>query len=80
MTKTQEHQIKELEINLFHLADVMTLFIQNNPALLYAKFNDQLMIIAEHFSNLQDTIQMLQLQKLSTSLLTSWQLQSLYAL
>ena len=37
------------------------------------------MVPADHLSNLKDSIQMLQLQKLSTSLLTSYQLTQLYS-
>ena len=79
MANTQTHHIRELESNLWHLTEIFSLFIKNNPALLYAKFNDQLMILNDHLNNLKDTIQMLQLQKLSTSLLTSYQLTSLYS-
>ena len=78
-TKTMEHQIIHTQMALSQLENIFSLFIKNNPALLYAKFNDQLMTIQDRIYNLKDTLQMLQLQKLSTSLLTYTQLYTLYA-
>ena len=66
-------------MGLAQLENIFSLYIKNNPALLYAKFNDQLMTIQDRIYNLKDTLQMLQLQKLSTSLLTYTQLYTLYA-
>ena len=78
MTKTMEHQILSLNAGLSHLEQIFALFIKNNPALLYAKFNDLLMSLQDRIHSLQDTLQMLQLQKLSTNTLTSTQLFNLY--
>ena len=78
-TKTMEHQIIHTQMALSNLENIFSLFIKNNPALLYAKFNDQLMTIQDRIYDLKDTVQMLQLQKLSTSLLTFTQLHTLYA-
>ena len=66
-------------MGLAQLENIFSLYIKNNPALLYAKFNDQLMTIQDKIYDLKDTLQMLQLQKLSTSLLTYTQLYTLYA-
>ena len=77
-TKTMEFQIMTTQQSLNHLESIFGLYIKNNPALLYAKFNDQLLTLQDRIYNLKDTVQMLQLQKLSTSLLTSTQLFSLY--
>jgi hypothetical protein len=74
---TQEHQINELRSGLNHLKEIFSIFIKNNPALLYAKFNDLLTTLQQHISNLQDTLQMLQLQRPSTNTLTSLQLYKL---
>ena len=78
VTKTQEHQIMALESGLEHLQEIFSIFIKNNPALLYAKFNDLLVTLQEHIHSLQDTLQMLQLQRLSTNTLSSVQLYKLY--
>ena len=45
---------------------------------MYAKFNDLLLTLQEHIHSLQDTLQMLQLQRLSTNTLSSVQLYKLY--
>jgi hypothetical protein len=76
--KTQEHQITELKSGINHLEEIFSIFIKNNPALLYAKFNDLLTTLQQHFFNLQDTLQMLQLQRLSTNTLSSQELYKLY--
>ena len=60
------------------LEEIFAIFIKNNPALLYAKFNDLRTTLQQHIHNLQDTLQMLQLQRLSTTTLTSIQLYKLY--
>ena len=57
--KTQEHQILALESGLDLLQEFFSIFIKNNPALLYAKFNDLLLTLQEHIHSLQDTLQML---------------------
>ena len=77
-TKTMEKQIMETQVGLSHLENIFSSFIKNNPALLYAKFNDQLLTIQDRIGDLKDTLQMLQLQKLSTSLLSANQLLDLY--
>ena len=46
-TKTMEHQIIHTQMALAHLESIFSLFIKNNPALLYAKFNDQFMAIQD---------------------------------
>ncbi len=76
--KTQNHQIKELESGLDHLEEIFSIFIKNNPALLYTKFNELLQTLQQHIYNLQDTLQMLQLHRLSTNTLTSTHLYTLY--
>ena len=72
ISKTHEHQIQTIKSDLWQLREIFQLFIKNNPALLYAKFNDQLQTLADHITILKDTLQMLQLQKLSTNTLKSW--------
>ena len=79
VSETQQHQIRGLEIGLEHLNDVFTLLIKNSPTLLYAKINDQLLALQDNIADLKDTLQMLQLQKLSTSLLTATQLTNIYS-
>ena len=79
VSETQQHQIRGLEIGLEHLNDVFTLLIKNSPTLLYAKINDQLLALQDNIADLKDTLQMLQLQKLSTSLLTATQLANIYS-
>ena len=64
---------------LAHLDGIFALFIKNNPALLYAKFNDQLITIKDKNFDLKDMLLLLQLQKLSTSLLSSTHLYTFYA-
>ena len=78
LSKTMEHQILSLNQGLSHLEDIFSLFIKNNPSLLYAKFNDLLQTLQDRIHSLQNTLQMLQLQKLSTNTLTSTQLFNLY--
>ena len=79
VSETQQHQIRGLEIGLAHLSDVFALLIKDSPTLLYAKINDQLLSLQDNIADLKDTLQMLQLQKLSTSLLTATQLANIYS-
>ena len=51
---------------------VFQLYLKNNPALLYAKLEDVLQSLADRMGNLKDTMQMLQLQRLSTNTLTTF--------
>jgi hypothetical protein len=60
------------------LNDIFNLYLKNNPALLYTKLEDVLQSLADRIGNLKDTMQMLQLQRLSTNTLTSFQLTNLY--
>ena len=73
-----EYQIIQTQQSLAYLENIFALFIKNNPALLYAKFNDELLTIQDKIYDLKDTLQMLQLQKLSTCLLSSTKLYTLY--
>ena len=63
---------------LLQLNNVFNLYLKNNPSLLYAKLEDVLQSLSDRISDLKDTMQMLQLQRLSTSTLTSYQLINLY--
>ena len=78
VTKIHTNQINALQNGLTQLNDIFDLFIKNNPALLYAKFNDVLTSLSDRINDLKDTIQMLQLQRLSTSTLNSFQITKLY--
>lgn len=73
-----EHQILSPNAGLRHLEQSFPLFIKNNPALLSAKFNDLIQTLQDRIHSLQDTLQMLQLQKLSTNTFSSAQLFNLY--
>ena len=76
--RTQEHQITDLKSGINHLEEIFSIFIKNNPALLYAKFNDLLTTLQQHIYSLQDTLQMLQLQRFSTNTISSTELYKLY--
>ena len=76
--KIHTDQILQLEVGLLQLNDIFNLYLKNNPSLLYAKLEDVLQSLADRISDLKDTMQMLQLQRLSTSTLTSYQLTNLY--
>ena len=64
VSKVQAHQIQNLEFGLNHFAEIFYLLIKNNPALFYAKLNDQLLTLQDNVYNLKDTLQMPQVQKL----------------
>ena len=78
ITQNHEIQIQKVKHSLEELTTVFTLFIKNNPALLYAELNDKLMLIQDHITKFRDTIQMLQLQRLSTNTLSYHQLTYAY--
>ena len=78
ITQNHELQIQKVKQSLEELTTVFTLFIKNNPALLYAELNDKLMLIQDHITKFRDTIQMLQLQRLSTNTLSYHQLTYAY--
>ena len=78
VNKIHTNQIFTLQDNLNQLSDVFSLYLQHNPALLYAQFNTILQSLTDKIGDLKDTIQMLQLQRLSTSTLTSNQLNNIY--
>jgi hypothetical protein len=46
---------------------IFNLHHKNNPALLFAKLEDVLQLLADRIGDLEDAMQMLQLQRLSTS-------------
>ena len=54
-----EHQVIQTQMGCGHLENIFALFIKNNPALLYAKFNDQLLTIQDKIYDLRDTLQIL---------------------
>jgi hypothetical protein len=74
-TKAIEHFGNELD----HLANVVNSLITFNPSLVYARLQAQLDDLSDHLVSLLDTIQQLQHQKLSISLLDMDQLNELYA-
>ncbi len=76
--KIHTEQILQLEVSIMQMNQVFQLYLKNNPALLYAKLEDVLQSLADRMGNLKDTMQMLQLQRLSTNTLTSFQLTNLY--
>ena len=56
ITQNHELQIQKVKHSLEELTTVFTLFIKNNPALLYAELNDKLMLIQDHITKFRDTI------------------------
>jgi hypothetical protein len=58
-------QILQLEVCIIQLNDIFNLYLKNNPALLYAKLEDLLQSLADRKGDLKQTMQMLQLQRLS---------------
>ena len=78
VSKINTEQINQLATGLVQLRDTFTLYLKNNPALLYAKFDSVLESLTDKLEDLKDTIQMLQLQRLSTSTLSSTQIKNIY--
>ena len=75
---THDQQLHHLQNELTHLVSVITLLISTNPALVYAKLQSQLDIVADRLKILQDCVQQLQHQKLSITLLDLSQLHIMY--
>jgi hypothetical protein len=65
--KIHTGQILQLDVGLIQLSDIFYLYLKNNPALFYAKLEDVLQSLADRIGDLKDTMQMLQLQRLSNS-------------
>ena len=78
IVKKHEHQIHELANDLDHLTEIIRLLITYNPALVYAKFEHNVRIIEDRLSVLFDTLQQLQHQRLSVSLLDEHQMNLLH--
>jgi hypothetical protein len=78
IVKKHEHQIHELADDLNHLTEIIRLLITYNPALVYAKFEHNVRIIEDRLSVLFDTLQQLQHQRLSVSLLDEHQMNLLH--
>jgi hypothetical protein len=76
--KIHTDQILQLEVGLIQLNNIFNIYLKNNPALLYAKLEDVLQSLADRLGDLRDTMQMFQLQRLSTNTHTSFQLTNLY--
>jgi hypothetical protein len=77
VTKIHTDQIMQLENGILQLNDIFNLYLKNNPALLYAKLEDVLQSLTDKLQDLKDTMQMLQLQRLSTNTLSSFRLNNL---
>ena len=80
ISKVHEHQLRELNLDLEHLTQIVQLLITYNPALVYAKLDVQLDTISNRLTVLFDTLQQLQHQRLSVRLLDSMQLATLHDL
>jgi hypothetical protein len=65
--KIHTDQILQLEVGLIQLSGIFDLYLKNKPALLDAKLEDVLQSLANRIGDLKDTMQMLQLQRHSTS-------------
>jgi hypothetical protein len=78
IVKKHEHQIHELADDLDHLTEIIRLLITYNPALVYAKFEHNVRIIEDRLSVLFDTLQQLQHQRLSVTLLDEHQMNLLH--
>ena len=78
ISQNHEIQIERLQSSLSELETVFNLFLKSNPALLYAQLNDKIMMIQDNISKFKDTVQMLQLQRLSTNALNFHQLSYAY--
>jgi len=79
ISHTHEQQIQLLHAELTHLASVINLLIQYNPALVYAKLHAQIQIVQDRLHVLQDCVQQLQHQRLAVTLLDLNQLHHMYS-
>jgi len=78
VSQRHEKEIQELDSDLSHLAQIIRILITYNPALIYAKLQQQIEIIHDRISTLSDTLQQLQHHRLSVNLLNEFQLQVLH--
>ena len=79
ISHTHEQQIQLLHAELTHLASVINLLIQYNPALVYAKLHAQIQLVQDRLQVLQDCVQQLQHQRLAVTLLDLNQLHHMYS-
>ena len=79
IVQRHEHQIQELAADLKHLTEIVRLLVTYNPALVYAKLEENVKIVEDRLDVLFDTLQQLQHQRLSVKLLDDTQLQILHS-
>jgi hypothetical protein len=77
ITQKHEHIIQELTKDLAHLTDIVQTLIMYNPALVYAKLEQNLKQIEDRLTILFNTLQQLQTHRLAVNLLDEHQMQVL---
>jgi len=78
VVQKHDHQIQSLVKDLDHLTEIIRTLITYNPALVYAKFEHNVQIIEDRLNVLFNTLQQLQHQRLSVTLLDEHQMQLLH--
>ena len=78
VTQRQERELNILQENFLTLTAQLQNFIEFNPALFYAKLNDQLLEFEMHVNRIINTIQQLQHRRLAVDWLDDQQLHNLH--
>ena len=78
IVEKHEHELATLHDELIHLTSIVETLIMYNPALVYATLDATVLLITEKLDSLFDTLQQLQHQRLSVSLLDEFQLTSVF--